>query len=65
MVKILKKSAIITGGLVLSYFAGKRIETKVNNSNMSVEDKVMANFAACTLTGGIIGLVTRRIIKSF
>lgn len=65
MVKILKKSVIVTVGLVFSCFAGKVIETKVNNSSMSVEDKVMANFIACTLTGGIIGLVARRIIKSF
>lgn len=62
---MVKKLTIATSGLVLSYFAGKIIETNVNNSNMSVEDKVMANFIACTLTGGIIGLVARRIIKSF
>lgn len=61
---MVKKLTIVTVGLVLSCFTGKVIEANVNNSNMSVEDKVMTNFVACTLAGGTIGLVARRIIKS-
>ena len=58
------KALVVVVGLALSYGTGKRIgDIFENDDTLSEDEKIMYTYASCTLTGSIIGLIMRYIVK--
>lgn len=65
LVKGITKVAVVVGSLALSYAMGERIERIVlEDDTIATEDKPMVLMASCTLSGVIIGLIARCIVKN-
>lgn len=65
MTKLVKKVALVTGGLALSYGVGVHVKHAVNNNDkLDYVDKQLVGHACCIASGTAIGLIVRHIVKN-